>query len=358
MRIAFMLLGDLDRASGTALYDRMLVERLRARGHVVDVVSLPWRSRTRSVTSNLRALPPTLAEADVVLQDEHCHAAVFARNGQLRSAGVPVVALVHSLGQPLADDEPRGRSVALALEQRYLRTVDGIVAVSDSTLRAARAPLERDIPTIVAPPGRDHLPAHRPDAAAVDARARAAGPLRVLSSAAVVRAKGLHRLLEALARAGGALEIDVAGALDVDRTQVRRVRALIAKLGLASRVRLHGQLGGAALWALYERAHVLALPSDREGYPLAVVEAFGFGVPALVTDQGAAGEVLGVGPQGRRLAPLDVAAWSEALAELAADRNGLASAGRAALERYATLGSWDDVASRVEGLCARAAVRH
>ena len=135
MRIAFMLLGDLDRVSGAALYDRMLIERLRARGHAVDVVSLPWRSRTRSVTANLRALPPSLAEADVVLQDELCHAAVFARNGQLRSAGVPVIALVHSLASPLAKDEPHGRAVARALEHRYLRTVDGIVAYSDSTLR-------------------------------------------------------------------------------------------------------------------------------------------------------------------------------------------------------------------------------
>ena len=180
----------------------------------------------------------------------------------------------------------------------------------------------------------------------------------MLSSAAVVRAKGLHRLLEALAGAGGALELDVAGALDIDRTQVRRVRALVAKRGLGSRVRLHGLLSGAPLWELYERAHVLALPSDREAYPLAVVEAFGFGLPALVTDQGGAREVVGVGPQGRCLAPTDVAAWSKALAELAAARAGLASAGRAALERYATLGTWDDVASRVEALCARAAVRH
>src|SRR5882672_8623344 len=141
MRIAFMLLGELDRVSGGFLYDRMLVDRLRARGHTVDVVSLPWRSRTRSVTANLRALPPALAGADVVVQDELCHAAVFAGNRQLRRAGVPVVALVHNLGslEPLG----RGRALARAVEHRYLRTVDGIVAVCESTLRDARAPLVR-----------------------------------------------------------------------------------------------------------------------------------------------------------------------------------------------------------------------
>jgi glycosyltransferase involved in cell wall biosynthesis len=355
MRIAFMLLGDLDRVSGGFLYDRMLVERLRARGHAVDVVSLPWRTRARSVTANLRPLPPALAAADVVVQDELCHAAVFARNRQLRRAGVPVVALVHNLAN--VESRGRGRSLARALEHRYLRSVDGIVAVCESTLRDARAPLVRDVPAGVAPAGRDHLPERRPDAAAVAARAHAPGPLRVLSSAAVVRAKGLHRVVDAIARPGGPFQLDVAGALDADRAQVRRVRALVERLGVEARVRFHGLVEGPALWSLYERAHVLALPSDREAYPLAAVEALGFGLPVLVTDRGGAREVLGEGPQGQCLPPDDVAAWSRALAALAADRDRLAVAGQAALVRYAELGTWDDVASRVEALCARAAVR-
>ena len=233
------------------------------------------------------------------------------------------------------------------------------MAVSESTLRDARASLERDIPAIVAPAGRDHLPASRLTAAAVARRARAPGPLRVLSSAAVVPGKGLHRLLEALARASASeIELDVAGARDVDRADTRRVQALVARLGLGARVRLHGRLRDDALWALYARAHVLALPSDREAYPLAAVEALGFGLPVLVTARGGAREVVGAGPQGHCLAPDDVAAWASALATLAADREGLARAGRAALDRFAALGTWDDVAARVESICARAAVLH
>jgi glycosyltransferase involved in cell wall biosynthesis len=355
VRIAFMLLGELDRVSGGFLYDRMLVERLRARGHVVDVVSVPWRTRTRSVAANPRPLPPVLAGADVVLQDELCHAAVFARNGQLRRAGIPIVALVHNLAhlQPTA----RARSVTRTLERRYLRTVDGIVAVCASTLRDARTFLERDVPTVVAPAGRDHLPAAQPDAAVVAARAHLPGPLRVLSSAAVIRAKGLHRLLEALAAPGSTIELDVAGALDADGIYVRRVCALVSHFGLGARVRLHGLLRGDPLWSLYARAHVLALPSDREAYPLAVVEALGFGLPVLATARGGAREALGEGLQGRCLPPDDLASWSAALAAFDVHRAALARAGVAALARFAALGTWDDVALRVEALCARAALR-
>jgi glycosyltransferase involved in cell wall biosynthesis len=364
LRIAFVLLGSLDRVSGGFLYDRMLVDRLRARGHTVDVVPLPWASRARAVASNLRPLPRALASADVVIEDELCHAAVFARNRQLRRAGIPVVALVHNLADIHIASRDGDRAPGTALERRYLRTVDGIVAVCESTLRDARAPLERDVPAIVARAGRDHLPPTRPSAAAVAKRARTRGPLRVLVSAAVIPGKGLHRLLEAIARAStststatSALTLDVAGALDADRAYVRKVSALVARLGLGARVRLHGLLRGDALWALYGRSHVLALPSDREAYPLAAVEALGFGLPVLVTDRGGAREVLGDGPQGRSLAPDDVAAWAAALAAFAGDRAGLARAGRAALARFASLGSWDDVASGVEALCARVVVR-
>ena len=138
---------------------------------------------------------------------------------------------------------------------------------------------------------------------------------------------------------------------------VRRVKALVALRGLAGRVRLHGLLRGADLWSLYAHAQVLALPSDREAYPLAVVEALGYGLPVLVTDRGGAREALGNGPQGSCLAPDDVQAWAEALRAFSVDRASLARAGRASLERFTALGSWDDVTSRVEDLCARAAVR-
>src|SRR5450432_3203033 len=136
MRIGFVLLGDLDGVSGGFIYDRMLVERLRARGNVAE---------------DVREFPAAFEHCDVVIEDELCHAAVFAHNARLRRAGIPVVALVHNLAS--AEPRARVRRLGAAVEHRYLRTVDGLIAVCETTLRDARAPLVRDVPTVVAPAG-------------------------------------------------------------------------------------------------------------------------------------------------------------------------------------------------------------
>ena len=351
MRVAFILPGGLDRVSGGFLYDGFLIDHLRKLGVSVDVVPVPWWPLVPSLATNLVSFAKVVAGCDVVIQDELCHPSVFLRNRWLRRAGVPVIALVHNL----ASRQPAARAAPLraAIERHYFRTVDGVVAVCHSTERDVASLLPAPVPTVVAPAGRDHV-SSLIDEAGVEARGLAPGRLRVLFSGAVVRSKGLHRLINLLARLPGHdIRLDVAGALDGDRRYADEIRAQIAAEGLSARVTLHGLLRGEALWALYGRSHVLALPSDREAYPLVAVEALGHGLPVLVTDQGGAAEVIGHGEQGLGLPPGDVAAWSTALASYADDRRRLVTAGHAALGRFRALNTWAETASRVQALCVR-----
>jgi glycosyltransferase involved in cell wall biosynthesis len=182
----------------------------------------------------------------------------------------------------------------------------------------------------------------------------AAGPLRVLFAAAVMPHKGLHRLLDALAGLpAGQARLDVAGSLDGAPGYVRAIRARCARDGLA--VRLWGELRDEALWARFRDSHVLALPSDREAYPLAALEALGFGLPVLVTSHGGTAELVAEGVEGHRLQPDDVAAWTARLTELARDRGRLAALGRAALARFQAHGTWAETAATVVALCERVA---
>ena len=321
MRVGLVIYGSLDLVSGGFLYDRMLVRELRAAGVAVDVIGLPWRRPAAAVAENLRPWPAL--DCDVVLQDQLVHPAVFARNARL---GRPVVALVHNLSRP-----PGTSSLAALIERRYFATVDGVIAVCDDTLAGVRA-VAGPVRGVVARAGRDHVPA-RP-------AQPPPGPLRLLFVGTVMPHKGLERLLQALAPLQG-WTLDVVGSLTADPAHAARLRA-----GAPAHVRWHGELQGDALWALYRGSHLFVLPSDREAYSLACLEALGFGLPVLVTDRGGMREMI-AGDEGLTLPPDRPAAWTTAIAALTADRDRLTRMSAAARARFARHGTWRDTASTV-----------
>jgi glycosyltransferase involved in cell wall biosynthesis len=302
------------------------------------------RAGSRKVFPGARAP----ADYDAAIHDELIHPAVFlSEAGDARlPRGKLVLALVHNLrcNQP-SERLPR---VKTRVERRYLRTVDGVVAVCARTLDDARALAGGSLPGVVVHPGRDHV---RPtlDGPAVIARCHEPGPLRVLHVAAVRPHKGLARLLAALAVArDGGLDVvlDVVGGLDVPPYE-RRLRDQIARAGLTERVRFHGQRAGAELQTFFERSQVFALPSDREAYSLACLEALGFGLPVISTSSGGLDEMVTSGEEGLLLDPHDIATWAQALRRLGKQRDTLAVMAQAALARYRAHATWREAAADV-----------
>jgi glycosyltransferase involved in cell wall biosynthesis len=159
--------------------------------------------------------------------------------------------------------------------------------------------------------------------------------------------KGLHRLLDALARVPrGAFTLDVVGSLAWPR-YARAIRRQVRRLDVEAQVRFHGERTGAALSTLFRQSHVLALPSDREAYPLSCLEALGFGLPVLASSSGGTGEMFHHGREGFLLDPHDAAAWTAALRALAEDRGTLRAMSAAALARYRAHATWRDAAASV-----------
>jgi glycosyltransferase involved in cell wall biosynthesis len=165
------------------------------------------------------------------------------------------------------------------------------------------------------------------------------GPLRLLSVGRISVQKNVPRLLEAMARVDAPVELVLVG----DGDERPRVEQLIEQLGLTN-VRLVGAAHGAALLEWYRWGQAFVLSSDKEGLPLALLEAMAAGLPIVATDVPGTHEMLtGYGIL-TGLEPAELAAGITRLAEDPALRAELAERGRA----HAEANSWRDRAADVE----------
>ncbi|MDS0297344.1 glycosyltransferase family 4 protein [Halogeometricum sp. S1BR25-6] len=337
MRVALVVPGSLDTASGGFAYDRALVDSLRAAGETVRVVSVPWRRYPLGVVDSLvpRRLSPPGFDPDVVLADELAHPALLRSN-----VDAPIVALVHHLRCDAVDG--LDATVARTLERRFLD--DCVAAVCTS--RPTADSVERRAPglrTHVAPPVDTQFD---PDVtpAEVDRRARRE-PFRVAFVGNLVPRKGVLTLLDSLAGLDEPWRATLVGG-HPDETHLRRVRERIRRRGLGDRVRITGSLPTEETAAVLRESHVFAMPSAHEGFGIAYLEAMGFGLPVVASASGGASDL--VDPSTGVLAePGDVGGVRDAIAGFAADRTRLAAAGRAALDRYAAHPPWSETVAGV-----------
>jgi glycosyltransferase involved in cell wall biosynthesis len=173
------------------------------------------------------------------------------------------------------------------------------------------------------------------------------GTVRALTVASLREKKGHRVLFEALAQGGPALErieLDLVG----DGPLRAELEAHAERLGLADRVRFHGDLTEHAVAAMLVRADMFVLPSvveksgDTEGIPVALMEAMAAGLPVIGSRLAGVPELVTHGETGLLTEPGDasdlVAQLTLMLADPAAAR-ARASAGRALVEREFSLQS-------------------
>jgi glycosyltransferase involved in cell wall biosynthesis len=337
MQIGLVIYGSMDTMSGGYLYDRKLVAYLRDHGDNVEIISLPWRSYLAHLTDNLHfRLPPGL---DILIEDELDHPSLLSANAQPHT--YPIVSLIHNLHS--SEKRPAWQNIFYrAIEQHYLRSVDGFIFNSQTT-RSAVNPLisgspSVDNPDIVATPGGDRLG----DLSLEEVRRRAneSGPLRLLFLANVTPLKGLHVLLQAVSHQDSDLRVDVIGSLEVDVAYAREMQQFTEAQGLQPRVTFHGVLDGSNLVEKIRHAHVLVIPSFYEGFGIAYLEGMAFGLPAIGTTAGAIPQLISNGKNGYLIEPGDSRTLAIRLHELASDRQLLARLSLAALQHFQLQPTW------------------
>ncbi len=341
MHLGLLIYGSLDTLSGGYLYDRRLVDFLRAAGDRVEVISLPWRNYAAHLTDNLTfRLPPGL---DLLIQDELNHPSLLTANR--RPHPYPLVSLVHHL----RSSEPRPawmNRLYRLIEGAYLRSVDGFIFNSQTTRRAVQTLTGDGQPHVIGYPPTDRFGSPLTPGL-VRARAAESPPLRLLFVGNLIRRKGLHTLLEALRRNPAPFTLDVVGSLTFDRRYAAAMQRFCALHGLTRRVRFHGPLDEARLAELLRRAQVLVVPSAYEGFGIVYLEGMGFGLPAIGTTAGAAAEIIADGETGYLVPPGQAGLLAERLSALAADRGLLARLALNALERYRRQPSWEETAGGI-----------
>ncbi len=179
-----------------------------------------------------------------------------------------------------------------------------------------------------------HLPYGVPLPASVPRRVTA-GPLRLVFAGRLDRNKGIFDLPEidrALTARGVSVEWTVAGD-GADGPELWR------RWAFNPSVRRLGSIANDRVLALYAEQDVFVLPTRSEGFPVALVEAMGYGVVPVVSDlSSGVPEVVSSPRYGERPAIGDVVGFTEAIAALARDRQRLAAMsadGRASIvERF------------------------
>lgn len=350
MRIGLVIYGSLDTLSGGYLYDRKLVQRLRADGHDVEIHSLPWRDYTRHLLDNFSIrLSRSLASAnyDILVEDELNHPSLFWVNKILKKKSpVPIVAIVHHLRSSETQPEWQNR-VYRPIERAYLRSLDAMIYNSQTTRRAVERLSGLELPHVIAYPAGDRFNPQI-DRAEITARAHLPGPLRILFLGNIIPRKGLATLLQAVASIPhDQWELKVAGSLTVHPSYTRSIRRWTVDHGLADNVRFMGALSGEQLSEQLRTNQVLAIPSSYEGFGIAYLEGMSYGLPAIATTGGGAGEIITSGQDGFLISPGDAIALREHLKHLIINRDDLVELSAAARKRYLAHPSWQETTAKI-----------
>ena len=132
----------------------------------------------------------------------------------------------------------------------------------------------------------------------------------------------------------------------------QNLNAEIARLGLADRVVLEGNVNDVELHDLYVGSTALAIPSLYEGFGLPALEAMQRGVPVIAGARGALPEVVQDG--GILVDPLDVRALADAMLRVSTSSGLHRRLSAAALARAASF-SWDRAADQTLAVLETAA---
>lgn len=155
-----------------------------------------------------------------------------------------------------------------------------------------------------------------------------AAPVRVVMAARFAQQKDHATLLRAVATLESPVEILLAG----DGPLRGQMQAMAAELGVSRSVRFLGDCRD--MPQLLAEAHIFALPTRWEGFPISILEAMRAGLPVVASNVGGVGEAVSDGVTGFTTRPGDVQDFADKLRTLVRTPELRGDFGRAARISY------------------------
>ena len=341
-RTIFAIPGNLETPTGGYIYDRMVIDGLRAAGWHVDVVSLGEGFPAPSESTRCRALDllRSLAHPCPVIIDGLAYGVLPEAREHLHPAN-PIIALVH---HPLALETGTTASQAQLLkasETLALSFAAHVIVTSPSTGRELikHYQVDDDILTVICP-GTDR--ANQLASPGTQPR------LNMLAVGAIVPRKGFISLVHALAPLAGLdWTLNIVGDPTRSPETARALSSAIEQTGLKGRINLLGTRTRLELEKLYAASDLFVLASEHEGYGMAYAEALAHGLPVIGTHAGAIPDTV-PSEAGLLVDPGNVEALSTALKSLLQDRDLLAKLASGARQVSTTLPTWEDASRQFE----------
>ncbi len=337
MRVAKIIIGDINSLTGGYLYEKKLIEYLRGKGVQADVVSIPNIPYMLQFFSNFWLFFYFLIKKyDVIIEDGMTHPAVWLFNLWARHVKkTKVVAIVHMF-RWIALRDSWQMPLAKFMEKTMLMPTSLIIANSMHTkAEAEKMGLPAEAIEMVYPGFDMNLIREKGP--------RSRDEIKLLFVGNWVPCKGLDTLMEAMHRIDNPkIVLDIVGDDSFYPRYARKIKGKIAHWGLEDRVRLHGRIDRESIGKFYSEADIFVLPSYYEPFGIVFAEAMSFGLPIIATNAGGIPELVEHEENGLLVPPNDADALANAIDKLASSAELREKMGRESHEKSKGLNTWDE----------------
>jgi glycogen synthase len=235
--------------------------------------------------------------------------------GLLRLIGVRVVPTLHSMLWPkhLPARGVLGRTIKLLNARFFRRRALAVLSISNDVTQQVQSMLDGRVLPII-----PFLPTYRPESFGNGFSLPVSrSPFRIFFAGRIEQNKGVFDLLEIARQFKAQGRTDIEFDLCGDGSQLEALRSAAIEAGVQENFHCHGHSSKAFMRDMYERSHVIIVPTTAEGFNKVVAEGILAGRPVITSSVCPAIEYVKEGVA--EVPPNDAMAYAQAIVQLKED---------------------------------------